>query len=100
MWRSRARSPLPPYAVERGLGPLGRVYDAVVSGTAVPSPPLLSATTRCYTRVAPSDLRLKWVRGGVHDAAVPGTAVSTPSLLASCIRYCVLVRIGPFGAHV
>ena len=76
------------------------MYNAAVSGTAVPALLLLPAVTRCYTRVGPSDLRLKWVGGGVHNAAVPGTAVPTPSLLAACTRFCVLVRIGPFGAHV
>ena len=74
---------------------LGRVYDAAVCGTAMPALPLLSAATRCYTRVGPSDLRLTWVGGGVHDAAVPGTATPTHSLLAACTRCFVLVRVGP-----
>ena len=69
------------FEVVRGV----ELYDAAVSGTAVPAPPLLTACT--HSRVT-----FEVVRGvELYDAAVSGTAAPAPPLLTSCTHCFVRV---------
>ena len=73
---------LPPHAVVRGSSPLGLVYDAAVSGTAVPAlPPFYRHTLLCAGRSL-SGFTIEVGRGW-SVAAVSGTAVPAPSLVAA-----------------